>query len=655
MDEFTNLLGRNGFLPHGTCFAWQPTLLWTMVGADLTVALAYFSIPVALLYYMRRRPDVATRGVMALFSAFIFSCGLTHLADVWTVWRPDYALQAGTKAITAVISATSAAALWWLMPRALAIPSVQQLQGMVQRLEAEAAQRRSAEEHLADAEQNLAATLASIGAGFVATDRGGRVTRINEVAEALLGWPAAQALGRSSFEVIEREGRTEGERSSNPVDLLLQRGLGTGAVQHIVVRSRDGRRVPLELKAALTHDEAGQVRGMAVLLRDRTAVLAAEETSARLAAIVASSSDAIVSKTLDGRITSWNRGAEAMFGYAADEMVGRPVAVLIPPEREAEEQQILQRLARGESVPPFETQRLARGGRRLDVSVSVSPLRDAEGRLVGASKIARDISPLKQAEQARQAAQRLEAENRQMLEAGRLKNQFLATMSHELRTPLNAVIGFADLLHMGRVDPASPKHHEYLGHIAQSGRHLLQLINDVLDLAKVESGRLDFSPQAVLLPQLVADVVAVQQATAAAKGIRVETEVDPGLGPLHLDPLRLKQALFNYLSNAIKFTPAGGRVQVRGLAEGPERFRLEVQDNGVGIAERDLPRLFVEFQQLDAGLDKRHQGTGLGLALTRRLVQAQGGEVGVKSRLGEGSVFHLVLDRVVALPPGRGA
>jgi hypothetical protein len=216
-------------------------------------------------------------------------------------------------------------------------------------------------------------------------------------------------------------------------------------------------------------------------------------------------------------------------------------------------------------------------------------------------------------------------------------------MSHELRTPLNAIIGFGDLLHRGVVPAESDKHREYLGHISSSGRHLLQLINDVLDLAKVEAGKLEFFPEQVLLPKTVQEVQDVLQPQLQRKQLQFITDLDPALGALLLDPARLKQALFNYISNAIKFTPEGGRITVRARAEQPRHVRIEVEDTGIGIAAADLPRLFSEFQQLDAGYSKHHQGTGLGLALVRRLAQAQGGSVGVRSELGVGSVFWLVL------------
>ncbi len=660
MEWLSSFLGRGGFLPHGYCFAWTPGLLWTLVTADLLIALAYFSIPLTLLRFVHKRGPDAHHWVPWMFSAFIFACGLTHLSDVWTIWKPHYGLAAAAKALTAAVSVFTAVALWRLVPKALAIPTVRELQSAIASLKAEVRQRKTAQESLADAEQSLSVTLASIEAGFIATDDQGRVTRMNEVAEKVTGWPQEEARGRVLWEVFDREDRDAAVASRNPVDVMSDLGVTIDQARHMVCVARGGGgRTPLEVKAAVKRADDGSVRGIAMVFRDMTRINSAEAAQRRLAAIVASSTDAIIGKTLDGRITDWNQAAESMFGYSEAEAIGRPVQMLIPADRETEEMRILADLSAGRTVPPFETLRQAKDGRLLDVSITVSPIRDASGRIIGASKIARDVSHQRRAELAQRESEaqqrraelahlrseRLEAENRQIQESSRLKSQFLANMSHELRTPLNAVIGFADLLHSGAVPADSPRHKEFLGHIATSGRHLLQLINDVLDLSKVESGKFEFKPEPVDLARLVKEVCDVMRNALERKRLDLEVDIDPAVGPLFLDGGRLKQALYNYLSNAVKFTPEGGRVAVRARPEGPRHFRLEVRDSGIGIEPADLPRLFVEFQQLDAGLSRQHQGTGLGLALTRRLVEAQGGSVGVESTPGQGSVFHLVLQR----------
>jgi len=660
MDWLSSLLGRSGFMPHGYCFAWSPGLLWTMVGADALIALSYFSIPVTIVSFLRRRGAQSLQNQVAwLFSAFIFACGVTHVMDIWTIWQPDYALSAFAKATTAAISVLTAIAIWRLIPQALAIPTVGQLQNAISALQTEVKQRKTVQESLLDTEQSLSVTLASIDAGFIAADDRGLVTGMNAVAVKITGWSSAEALGRSLWDVFEREGRDAALLQRNPVDVMLELGVTIEQTHHVVGIAKDGRHTPLEVKAAVKHAADGSVRGVVMVLRDMSRINRAEAAQRRLAAIVASSNDAIIGKTLAGRITDWNEAAHNLFGYTEAEAIGQPIQMLIPPDREAEEMRILTDLAAGRVVPPFETVRQTRHGQRIEVSITISPIRDATGRIIGASKIARDVSAQRLAEAALRSsreqqrlaelatlkAERLEAENRQIQESSRLKSQFLANMSHELRTPLNAVIGFADLLRTGAVHIDSPKQPEFLGHIATSGRHLLQLINDVLDLSKVESGKFEFSSEEVDLRSVIGEVQNILQTALSKKKLGLQVTVDPSVTQLVVDARRLKQVLYNYLSNAIKFTPDGGHIHVRATAEGPRHFRIEVEDTGIGIAQSDLPRLFVEFQQLDAGHGRQHGGTGLGLALTKRLVQAQGGSVGVRSLPDQGSVFHLVLPR----------
>jgi PAS domain S-box-containing protein len=345
-----------------------------------------------------------------------------------------------------------------------------------------------------------------------------------------------------------------------------------------------------------------------------------------------------------------------MFGYTAEEMIGRSITTIIPPARLAEEDFVLGRIRAGVPVEHFETVRHDKRGRPIDISLSVSPIRNADGVIVGASKIARDITEQKRLIEARRVAaaneeaarrQVLEAENRRIQEANRLKGEFVANMSHELRTPLNSIMGFAELIADERAGPVSRKYRGFAETILISAKQLLRLINDMLDLAKLESGKIALVPEPVIPGELIAEVSSIMTGVANQKDIRIETDVDPRVDIVHLDPVRLKQVLYNYLSNAIKFSPAGGRVVVRLRPQEPDQFRIEVQDWGVGIKAEDFDRLFVEFQQLDASTAKQYQGTGLGLALTKRIVELQGGTVGVESVFGSGSTFSVTLPRRV--------
>ena len=223
--------------------------------------------------------------------------------------------------------------------------------------------------------------------------------------------------------------------------------------------------------------------------------------------------------------------------------------------------------------------------------------------------------------------------------ANRAKSAFLANMSHELRTPLTAVIGCSEILLDGKVGELTPEQLDFMQDIVTNGRHLLGLINDILDLTRVDSGMMPFHPVEVYLPDIIRESVAGFRLLATERGIALSVDVQPPAMQVWLDPQRLKQVLLNYLSNALKFTPPGGRITVRIYIADDALLRLEVEDTGIGIAAEDLDTLFQDFHQLDGGLSKNVQGTGLGLALTKRLVQAQGGTVGVISTLGRGCTF----------------
>lgn len=312
----------------------------------------------------------------------------------------------------------------------------------------------------------------------------------------------------------------------------------------------------------------------------------------------------------------------------------------------------------GAEAAPREWECVPGDGRRITVEVRETLIRNAAGAVTGLRRSLVDVTSSRMAAAAAhkvtEYAMELRDKNEQLahaLEAARsaavAKGRFLAGVSHELRTPLNGIIGFSELLHDGRLGLVPDAQRECLADILHSGRHLLHLINDVLDLSKIEAGKMEFWPERCRIADLAAEVRDGLRPLAEKKRIPIRLEVDPELCAT-LDPARFKQVLYNYLSNAVKFTQEGGQVTVRAARQDSAMFVLEVEDNGAGIAANEVPMLFQEFQQLTSSR-KAEQGTGLGLALTRSIVEAQGGYVGVESAPGEGSVFS------AALPLSPGA
>jgi len=385
-------------------------------------------------------------------------------------------------------------------------------------------------------------------------------------------------------------------------------------------------------------------------------LLETEETIARLAAIVESSDDAIMGNTLDGIIVSWNQGAENMYGYSAEEVVGQSISILVPAGCPDEIPEILERIKQGRKVDYFETVHESKDGGQIHVSVSLSLLNDSNGKVIGFSTIARNITKRKKAEEAlRQEKEKTERINKQLeasmeqanlmarkaVVADQTKSQFLANMSHEIRTPMNAIIGFSEVLAEENLTDEQRSHVDI---IRESAQNLLQLINDILDFSKIEAGKLDTRVIEYSLEQTLASIESLMRPAAEAKGLAFEIAQRSELpGQIHTDPARLRQCLINLIDNAIKFTEKGHVYVNVSLQEVDDKpyVRFDVEDTGIGISPEKQGLIFEEFTQADGGNTRKYSGTGLGLAITKKLANLLGGELAINSEVGRGSVFSL--------------
>lgn len=361
-----------------------------------------------------------------------------------------------------------------------------------------------------------------------------------------------------------------------------------------------------------------------------------------LAAIIASSEDAIASKTLQGIVTSWNVAAERLFGFTAEEMIGQPILRIIPPELYPEEERILGEIRSGRRIERYETVRVRKDGSRVHISLTVSPILDSAGNIVGAAKIAHDVTKLRAVMADRELLLESERSARAQAERmSRLKDEFLATLSHELRTPLNAIQGWSELLQHAGTKPEDLK--RGLEAIARNVRVQAQIVNDLLDMSRVLSGQVMLEVHPTSLQDVLGHAIEAIRASADNKSIRIQTLIDSKIGPVRGDPTRLQQVIWNLLSNAVKFTPKGGRIKVI-LERVDSHVEVTVEDTGIGIESDFLPFVFDRFRQADSGISRKHGGLGIGLSIVKSLVELHGGSVRAKSPgRDQGSTFSVAL------------
>ena len=500
-------------------------------------------------------------------------------------------------------------------------------------------ERKRAAAALAEQQEWFRVTLGSIGDGIIASDAEGRVTFMNPVAETLTGWTSESASGMPLADVFQIVNETTREPVDNPAGLVIRSGHILGLANHTVLISRDGTERPIADSAAPIRDDAGRILGVVLVFRDFSEQRRAEEAIAEqrewFETTLESIGDAVIATDVRGRVVFMNPVAEHLTGWrmetARDRLCTDVFTIINEGSRRVVENPVTRVLQEGVVVGlANHTLLIASDGTERPIDDSGAPIRNRDGRIVGVVLVFRDVSERRRldAERETAAAERerlLRAERTARAEAeraNRLKDDFVAMISHELRTPLNAILGWTELMQKEPGDDALTA--RGLDVVARNTRLQTQLISDLLDISRIVSGKLHLDVQSVDLASVVDAAIETVEPTAIAKGIQIDRELDTSIGPMAGDPARLQQVVWNLLSNALKFTPKGGRVQVTLRLAGSEA-EIVVRDNGAGIRPEFLPYVFDRFQQADASRARRFGGLGLGLSIVKNLVQFHAG------------------------------
>ncbi len=481
---------------------------------------------------------------------------------------------------------------------------------------------------------HLAAVVDSSDDAIASKDLNGIVQSWNRAAEQMFGYSAAEIVGQSIRVIIPEERWPE-------EDEVLERLRAGERIEHFdtVRRRKDGVLIPVSLTVSPIRTANGVIVGASKIARDISERSFMEQEASRLAAIVDSSDDAIVSKNLDGVVQTWNRAAERMFGYTAGEMIGQSITRIIPDDRLPEETEVLSRIRRGESIEHYETIRRAKDGSLIPISLTVSPIRDRDGMVVGASKIARDLSAL------RMYADTLEQTVKDRTAALETANthleSFAYSVSHDLRAPLRGMQGLAHALLEDYGEKLDERGHDYASRIVSEAKLLDQLIQDLLEYSRLTHIEVTF--EAVDAREALDAALHQLRQDILEKGATVRVASD--LPKLRGNRAVLIQVFTNLISNAVKFGGERPAVEVR-AEQDTRRIRIVVEDRGIGIAPQHHERVFRAFERLH-GVES-YPGTGMGLAIVRKGIERLGGRVGVDSEEGRGSRFWVELPRLEA-------
>ena len=473
----------------------------------------------------------------------------------------------------------------------------------------------------------LAAIIASSDDTIISKTLDGIITSWNHAAERLFGYSEAEALGKHITMIIPSD------RLDEETFIISQVKKGERVDHFQTIRqAKDGSAVHISLTVSPIMDSAGKIIGASKIARDISGQLRAVEKQAILAAIVDTSDDTILSKTLEGVITSWNRAAEKMFGYSEQEALGQHISLIIPQERLSEESYIIGEIRKGNKVDHFETFRRRKDGRLIPISLSVSPVIDDTGKVIGASKIARDISSQLAA---KQETERLYG---QLKELNSKKDEFIALASHELKTPLTSVNGYLQVL-ARRV--TEEKNAMFVQKVQHQISKLTMLVDDLLDVSKIEAGKMRLADEQFDISKLVAE--AVELISHSNAGYDVTFAGTAYNCMVNGDPHRIEQVLINFLTNAIRYAPESRLIEVL-LEDLGQEVKVGVRDFGQGIEADKLEKIFSRYYRVEAAGQKA-SGLGIGLYLCDEIISRHKGRIWAESKIGQGSTFWFTLPR----------